>query len=181
MKLCVTCHLFYPFTAFHRNTTRADGVQNRCKSCTAAADKARRASGKRSRSLQNGYNRTYYQNHKEQDHVRSAAWHKAHPEYGRAAYARRVSRLRNVPINDVTVAQRETVITAADGVCVYCAVYKPGCKACHTHSHKLTIDHITAIVNGGDNTLWNLIACCHSCNSAKNKRPNPVPVQPLLL
>ena len=97
------------------------------------------------------------------------------------ASARRRARIRGVTRNDVTPAQRQAVIATAHGICEYCTHFKPECQACRKGTHRLTVDHITAIVNGGDNTLWNLIACCHSCNSAKNKRPNPVPVQPLLL
>ena len=108
--------------------------------------------------------------------------HKAHnPAAINEASSRRRARIRGAIRNDVTPAQRQAVIDTAHGVCEYCAHFKPDCQACRKRTHRLTVDHITAIVNGGDNTLWNLIACCHSCNSAKNKRPNPVPVQPMLL
>jgi 5-methylcytosine-specific restriction endonuclease McrA len=108
-------------------------------------------------------------------------YRKQSPAQINAAAARRRARIRGATRNDVTPAQRQAVIDIAHGVCEYCTHFKPECQACRKGTHRLTVDHITAIVNGGDNTLWNLIACCHSCNSAKNKRPNPVPVQPLLL
>jgi 5-methylcytosine-specific restriction endonuclease McrA len=108
-------------------------------------------------------------------------WRDRNPAAITEAAARRRARIRGAKRNDVTPAQRQAVIDAAHGVCAYCKHFKPACQACRKGTHRLTVDHITAIVNGGDNTLWNLIACCHSCNSAKNKRPNPVPVQPLLL
>ena len=108
-------------------------------------------------------------------------WRDKDPAAINEAASRRRARIRGAKRNDVTPAQRQAVIDTAHGVCEYCAHFKPDCQACQRGSHRLTVDHITAIGNGGDNTLWNLIACCHSCNSAKNKRPNPVPVQPLLL
>ena len=104
--------------------------------------------------------------------------HLAYMRYHVQAYR---ARMLSAPINDVTLEQRQAVIDAAGGVCVYCAVYKPACKACQTHSHKLTVDHITALAVGGSNTLHNLIACCQSCNSRKRISPPPLPVQPLLL
>jgi hypothetical protein len=34
----------------------------------------------------------------------------------------------------------------------------------------LTIDHIVPVAHGGSDTASNLITCCHSCNSKKNKK-----------
>lgn len=94
---------------------------------------------------------------------------------------RRRARKASAPLNDVTAAERQAVIDAAHGVCVYCPAYNPECKACQTGTHKLTVDHITAYAAGGSNTLHNLIACCRSCNSKKHTGPPPCPVQPLLV
>lgn len=109
-------------------------------------------------------------------------YRKQAPEQINAAAARRRARIRGVARNDVTPTQRKLVKAAAQGRCAYCTYYNPACELCPKGQHeKLTVDHITAIYNGGDNTLHNLVACCASCNSKKKISPNPVPVQPMLL
>jgi 5-methylcytosine-specific restriction endonuclease McrA len=113
--------------------------------------------------------------------ARSAAWAKRNPEKASALTSKRYARLRNVPINDATAEQRQAVIDAAHGACAYCPFYRPGCTQCLQRTHKLAVEHVTAIANGGPNTLHNLVACCKSCNSKKRLNKNPIPVQPLLL
>lgn len=127
------------------------------------------------------YESAYRASHREAETAKSIAWAKRNPEKVNARVARRIAMVRNAPINDVTAEQREAVIAMAHGVCAYCSHFHPDCQACHKGTHKLTVDHITAIANGGPNTLHNLVACCRSCNARKRTRPNPVPVQPLLL
>ena len=111
----------------------------------------------------------------------SSRYRKAHPAMINAASDRKRARKAGAAINDATAAQREMVIATAHGVCAYCPVYKPECPSCRNGTHKLTVDHITALANGGDHTLHNFIACCHSCNSKKKTNPAPLLVQPLLL
>jgi 5-methylcytosine-specific restriction endonuclease McrA len=115
--------------------------------------------------------------------VRAAGrrYRQRHPERKAFDEANRRARKAAAQRQDVTPEQRAMVIAAAHGVCPYCPHYNPTCKACRTGTHKLTIDHVTALKNEGEHTLWNLVACCVSCNSKKGTRPNPIPVQPLLL
>jgi len=114
--------------------------------------------------------------------VRTKKWYKNNPERVRtilkASGHRRRSRLQSSPINDLTPAEIAFVIAQANGRCPYCP---PTCKSCKRGSHTLTIDHLTAVANGGPNTLHNVIAVCKSCNSSKGTRPVPKPVQPFLL
>jgi len=124
------------------------------------------------------YGQEQYQKHKARDPQRIN-------EYS----ATRRARIRGAKINNVTPAQRALVLTSANGFCAYCAFYAPGCTLCLQRAHpikgnnkySLSVDHITAVENGGDNTLHNLVACCRSCNSKKKISPNPLPVQPILL
>ena len=111
----------------------------------------------------------------------SQRYRKRHPDIINAASDRKRARKARAAINDLTTAQRESVIAAAKGVCTYCPVYKPDCLSCRKATHKLTVDHITALAKGGNHTLHNLVACCHSCNSKKKTNPAPLLVQPLLL
>lgn len=99
----------------------------------------------------------------------------------RAAASRRRARLSQAAMNDLTKEQIALVVASKKGQCDYCSVYNPACRVCKRHAHVLTVDHITAVARRGDNTLWNVTACCQSCNSKKQTNPPPVPVQPLLL
>lgn len=98
-----------------------------------------------------------------------------------AIQARRRARKMAALVNDLTAEQRQRVLDAAKGVCMYCQIYNPDCEDCMHGTHILTADHITAIAVGGSNTLHNLFACCQSCNSKKGTKTAPVYVQPLLL
>ena len=84
-------------------------------------------------------------------------------------------------IRGVKSPLRKLVIAAAKGVCLYCTHYNPTCRLCPKGTHKLTVDHITAVTKGGKSTLHNLVACCRSCNARKKISPAPLLVQPLLL
>lgn len=96
--------------------------------------------------------------------------------------AKRRARLAGTSRNDVTPEQRQLVLDAAKGRCIYCPAYNPRCRRCPRGMHMdLSVDHISPVGPAGPNTLHNLVACCKSCNSAKRRKPNPVPVQPLLL
>lgn len=127
------------------------------------------------------YQRSWGAANPEKSVAKTMRWAKKNPDKVRANISRRRARKQSAPRNDVTVEQERAVIAAAHGVCPYCPHYNPGCQACKKGTHKLTIDHITALVNGGPHTLHNLIACCRSCNCKKRTRNAPVPVQPLLL
>lgn len=41
------------------------------------------------------------------------------------------------------------------------------CVYCTVAPHVLTLDHLRARADGGDNTDGNLVTCCHSCNSSR--------------
>jgi 5-methylcytosine-specific restriction endonuclease McrA len=125
--------------------------------------------------------RAYNLLHAEDNRARVKEWVQANPERANVNKARHRARIRNAAINDLTAEQRQAIIDAAHGVCPYCAYYAPNCPSCRKGTHKLSVDHITALYNGGNHTLHNLIACCRACNSKKHTSPNPVPVQPLLL
>ena len=111
----------------------------------------------------------------------SRRYRKAHPAIINAASDRKRARKAKAAINDLTTAQRAMVIATAHGVCAYCPAYKQDCPSCRHGTHKLTVDHITALHNGGNHTLHNLVACCHACNSKKKTNQAPLMVQPLLL
>jgi 5-methylcytosine-specific restriction endonuclease McrA len=85
----------------------------------------------------------------------------------------RIARKRNAPIDDLSAAQFEEIKQSQAYRCAYC-----GKKFA---SARLTPDHVTPYAHQGSNTLWNVVACCRSCNAKKNTKPPLGPVQPLLL
>jgi HNH endonuclease len=130
--------------------------------------------------------RAYREAHPDLCYQRVRTWMARNPEHVKAldgvSKSRRRARLAHVTRNDVTREQRQLVLAAANGVCPYCAHYNPTCTLCAHKAHKqLSVDHISPVGPEGPNTLHNLVACCRSCNSKKRRKPNPVPVQPLLL
>jgi len=127
------------------------------------------------------YGRAYYAANQERDIAKQLAYAKKYPDRINARIEKRNARIAGASRNDLTLEQRNTVLALKRGVCDYCPHYNPGCKLCQKGKHKLSIDHITPVARGGDNTLWNVTACCRSCNSRKRLSPVPIPVQPLLL
>src|SRR5262245_5789252 len=145
----------------------------------SARNKARRAQNP---EFWRAYDKLAYQRNREGNRRAQRRWVANNRARTVLHTTKRRARMHSVSRNDVTPEQRDIVLAAAHGTCVYCAYYNPTCALCPKGAHKgLAVDHITPLVLGGDNTLHNLGACCKSCTSKKRTQPNPVPVQPLLL
>jgi 5-methylcytosine-specific restriction endonuclease McrA len=99
-------------------------------------------------------------------------WRKANPDKATTIQNRRRARVAQVAINDFTALQWAEMQAAQAHRCYYC---HKRCKG------KLTQDHILPLSKGGSHTLHNVIGACRSCNSRKNDRSAPKPVQPFLL
>ena len=50
------------------------------------------------------------------------------------------------------------------GYCIYCGTY------INPEAPELSFDHKLALVNGGENSVDNLVISCRSCNSSKGKK-----------
>lgn len=133
-----------------------------------------RARRERHRDQDNARSRAYTAQYPERKSATGKRWRDANMALVRNLTRKRRARIANAPINDLTPEQEATVIAAAQGRCVYCPVYYPDCQDCLNGSHKLSIDHIHAIANGGPNTLSNVVAACGWCNSKKGTKPPPV-------
>jgi 5-methylcytosine-specific restriction endonuclease McrA len=105
-------------------------------------------------------------------------WKKENRARLQALEARRRARKANAPLNDLTPAQWEEVLTAFNHRCAYCP---PDCKECKKKAHILTQDHVTPYARNGSHTLWNVVPACGRCNSRKRDRKALTAVQPLLL
>jgi 5-methylcytosine-specific restriction endonuclease McrA len=110
--------------------------------------------------------------HREERRAAYTAWEASHPEERRTINARRRARKRGAPVNDFTTAQWLELQIVFDYCCAYCGKRAKG---------KLTQDHITPLVNGGNHTLANIVPACRCCNSRKRTGAPLISVQPLLL
>jgi 5-methylcytosine-specific restriction endonuclease McrA len=47
------------------------------------------------------------------------------------------------------------------------------CRYCRKQLTRFTatLDHVKAVIEGGDNSFGNLVTACLDCNFSKNKRP----------
>ena len=84
-------------------------------------------------------------------------WRKANPEGFRAQTQRRKARMANAE-GTHTAADLKAILKAQKGRCAYCGV---GIKTTYT------VDHITALSNGGTNWARNIQLACLKCNTSK--------------
>lgn len=61
---------------------------------------------------------------------------------------------------------RHEIIDLDKGQCVYCGIRDDRINK------NLTLDHVVPESKGGENTVENLVLCCHYCNSKKGNRQN---------
>ncbi len=104
----------------------------------------------------------WYERNKEQARETSSRWQKANRETKNATWHRYYARklAATVPGQPVTAAVIAERFALFDG-CAYCGA-----------DEKLTVDHFTALNNGGLHVASNLVGACGCCNSSK--RDNPV-------
>jgi 5-methylcytosine-specific restriction endonuclease McrA len=172
MKHCRWCGITKQKEDFYKRLASPDGLSHKCKVCTQAYHKAHYAANpepakERARKWANA-NRV-------RRHEIQRKYHDTHLERMREKgrnYQRRIRAERPEEFaiknraNVHTRRQREAgrmnpgfvaeLFQKAGGMCVYCG------KAA-----VLTVDHMTAVVNGGTNENDNLFPCCKSCNSSK--------------
>lgn len=183
-KQCFTCKQARSVSEYHRNRKSPDGLQDRCKSCAAEA------------------NRKYYQKHREQILERQQlpevkALHRKHSlEWTRRNRQRaRIASLRNWAANKdsfkrrlrawrlanpgKTKAQkqlRRARVMGGGGSFTaqewqdLCARYNHQCLRCKRTDVKLTADHVLPVSKGGSSNIDNIQPLCLSCNSGKKDR-----------
>ncbi len=98
--------------------------------------------------------RKSYSKNKDQHGKYSKEWKSNHPESLKMYEMTRRARIAGCKINDLTAQQIREIL--APGKCDNC---RSECK--------VSLDHITPLSRGGDNTKDNCQALCRSCNSRK--------------
>ena len=124
-----------------------------------AASRARyEASGKRPKTDHSDYLRGWYQANKDRVKAQGRAYHKAHPEVGRAKRARRRALMFGSRVIRFTLEQLEGRLSMFGHRCWMC-----GKAATET-------DHVKALARGGPHILANLRPACLPCNRSKGAR-----------
>lgn len=163
-KSCCTCGTDLPTTDFHRDRSRVDGLNPRCKSCMAESHR------------KGGYAKTQYERHREKRiaavrardartggaPARSKAWREANPErqrmHARLGSRRRRAALKGAGIYLITNRDLDRLLARHGGCCAYC-------QALATE-----FDHVVPVSRGGHHSIGNLLPVCGTCNRSKNFR-----------
>lgn len=185
-KRCIKCGETKSIAAFHRDPKNKDGRTNRCAACACAkarawtvANSERAAENKRlARERRPEHyaelRRTKY--HADPVAAKAAVrtWVLANPERVRAnklrwaaanrAYAKMKKAERRA--REVGAPGR---LTARDVRAVF-EYHGHRCAYCLRDDVKLTVDHVTALADGGSNYPDNVVPACVSCNSRKSDR-----------
>lgn len=117
--------------------------------------------------------RILYQKRRNEENLYNAEWRKSHPEERRIQQARYRAQKRNASCDDMSQKQWEELMQVFQFRCAYCGRQ-------YTRE-SLTMDHITPLSRGGQNTISNIVPACKPCNSSKHTGEPLTSVQPLLL
>lgn len=189
---CSQCLIYQPWAEFYKLARGLNGRHAACRSCarkkaqvhkardpdalrrmhreskrrTRAADSAREAAACRRWREKNKEhiarkNRAYYEKNTDRVKASVRAYLAANPEKAKAWQQNYRARRRAGGL--LTGAQVHKVLFRSR-VCFYC-------EKAFTLRRRPTLDHVIPLSKGGTNQMWNLVACCRSCNSSKRERP----------
>jgi len=102
----------------------------------------------------------FYQENKEKEKLRIKIWKHSNPNRTDLHNQRRIARVRSQSDGTVTKEQLKSILSA--NLCVYCDE--------KITEETATIDHIVPLCKGGLHSVFNLVACCSSCNASKKDR-----------
>ncbi len=142
LKPCKRCSQEKPLREFYAAAGTRDRHRSSCKQCDKKAV------------------RLYKEEHSEHLRERGAAWTKANPEKVAARCHRRKARKRNAPVNDFTSRQWKEILEYFNHACAYCL----------RQDVPLTMEHMTPLSRGGENSASNVVPACLSCNASKQAR-----------
>jgi 5-methylcytosine-specific restriction endonuclease McrA len=101
--------------------------------------------------------RAFYARHKKRLDARIAAYHRAHPEVGRAK-ANKYRARRAAAEGSFTPEQWLRLVKAYGGRCAYCGEKAP-----------LVVEHVVPVSRGGTNYIENIVPACQPCNARKHR------------
>lgn len=161
MKKCSRCGIEKPYDAFHKDSSRKDGLCRYCKECKRNIDR-----------------KTYCKNpkakiEKSTENARKNGWLFVSKPYNPKYYSSDVSRkkkrardlnrraLQKSADGKITKDVIDEVLAKYDGKCAYCGIK---CDSSYT------IDHRVPLSRGGSNKIENLALACRTCNCKKNDK-----------
>lgn len=171
-KYCAACNTVKQLDDFGTNNNASDGKQTYCRKCQSIRSEV-------SRKRQHGddpqywidrneqskrYNKERYENDNEFKERRRAQ-NRANCEYNYYNNPEHYNRVklnsfkRRNSVGNYTTDEWNDCVEAYSYSCAYC-----GSK------HNLTVDHIVALVSGGNNFAYNLVPACEHCNKSKGAK-----------
>lgn len=172
-KICPMCGKTKPHAEFAKDSTKASGLQSKCRVCFKLVRQLRREQDQEKQRERRRNNaeanraacRQYYRKNRGAQLVRmkkyrectnneaQKRWAKANPEEVRAKNQQRRSRLKGAE-GSYTVQQWTERCEEYDSKCAYCRKRR-----------KLTVHHVKPLSKGGSNYIDNIVPACGSCNS----------------
>jgi len=157
MKRCCRCKEHLPLDEFYKNSAQHDGLHVYCKTCARAANRE-------SLARRPGYDKRYYEAHKERLKVYSRDWKRKNNKRARELLKgynhERRARLAGVPC-DKTISM-DILFVRDKGFCGICRN--------SVELQEASIDHIVPIARGGSHT-WDNVQLSHlPCNLSKGAR-----------
>lgn len=141
MKICNKCKEEKDFSMFYKNSSRKDGYDTWCKSCS------------------DDYNKQYYLKNKEKRRKQIEESEKKRLMLPENVFKKRIDRSRKR-----VEASFEELYSKFNShrYCEYCGI--------SLSEHDYSIDHVVPLVRGGKKTIDNLTFSCTDCNYLKGTR-----------
>lgn len=149
-RKCSKCGVVKILDEFTKNPNCLNGRERKCKECTQKSRKTPEQIASQRR-----LGREWYERNKDLTKYRAAQYAKEHPEVIAATMHRRRMRAVANGNNDLTSEQIKNLFQAITS-CIYC-----------NSKENLTLEHLTPISRGGQNTLNNVSVSCRPCNNKK--------------
>lgn len=152
MKKCSKCGVVKALSHFNAFRASKDGVRPDCKECKRADDKRYREENQDKRDAWNRSNSKM-----------QSAWLKEYratdngKEVLRRKDQKRRAARRNAIVEECACPETSVLVAFYGKACLF-----PGCNKAVP-----TLDHVTALYNGGKHTYWNTQPLCRSHNSSK--------------
>lgn len=192
LKQCTKCQELKPATLeyFHKDRTRPDGINPRCKVCVKAFQQSihpkmieaayrwRDANPDEAKAAIKNWQKnnpdkvqSYWLT--ENSRLKSRNWRAANREKSRQA-ARQWAKDNPVK-NAIQTANHKALLNGSEGTYTeaewteLCARYSYLCLCCKEQK-PLTVDHVIPVTKGGRNDVSNLQPLCKECNSRKGQK-----------
>ena len=161
-KICRSCSEAIPYSGFHKDKSKRDGICSYCKKCKNNKDKKTYNNNpeKKKETVKDYMKQTgeYYKYKPYNPKYYSSEKSKAKK---RARDLKRRVMIKNNDDFEITGNVIQSILNDSNGICAYCG------EDCKGNYH---IDHIIPVSRGGGNNRENLCLSCPMCNWSKNDK-----------